>query len=91
MALRTRVYCSVCRAQPWLLTTCLSDFSPLCLPPYECLEYGSVTISENSMPSCLNLLSSLNASASRAALGRAQVIVAAAYYFFGYWFSYRRA
>tara|TARA_Y100001972_G_scaffold66202_1_gene80658 strand:+ start:2388 stop:2519 length:132 start_codon:yes stop_codon:yes gene_type:complete len=38
-----------------------------------------------------NLLSMLQAGASRAAQARAQVLVAAAYYFFGYWFSYRRA
>ncbi|WP_277698889.1 hypothetical protein [Pseudomonas sp. REST10] len=38
-----------------------------------------------------NLLSMLQAGASRAALARAQALVAAAYYFFGYWFSYRRA
>ncbi|WP_302054899.1 hypothetical protein [Ectopseudomonas hydrolytica] len=38
-----------------------------------------------------NLLSSLQAGATRAALVRAQVAVAAAYYFFGYWFSHRRA
>ncbi|MDH0095187.1 hypothetical protein N7333_01185 [Pseudomonas sp. GD04158] len=39
----------------------------------------------------LNVLSSLQAGATRAALVRAQSVAAAAYYFFGYWFSHRRA
>ncbi|MCR1826392.1 hypothetical protein PSOLE_46420 [Pseudomonas oleovorans subsp. oleovorans] len=43
------------------------------------------------MSASLNLLSMLQAGASRAALARAQLVVAAAYYFFGYWFSHRRA
>jgi hypothetical protein len=42
------------------------------------------------MSSSHNLLSSLHAGAARAALARAQAVVAAAYYF-GYWFSHRRA
>ncbi|MDH1441330.1 hypothetical protein N5O88_14265 [Pseudomonas sp. GD03721] len=42
------------------------------------------------MSASLNLLSMLQAGASRAALARAQLVVAA-YYFFGYWFSHRRA
>ncbi|WP_269451518.1 hypothetical protein [Ectopseudomonas composti] len=43
------------------------------------------------MSTSLNLLSMLQVGASRAALARAQLCVAAAYYFFGYWFSHRRA
>ncbi|MFN3770254.1 MAG: hypothetical protein ACK4TD_17955 [Ectopseudomonas guguanensis] len=43
------------------------------------------------MSASLNLLSSLQAGATRAALARTQMTVAAAYYFFGYWFSHRRA
>ncbi|WAJ39197.1 hypothetical protein OU800_08215 [Pseudomonas sp. GOM7] len=43
------------------------------------------------MSASLNLLSMLQAGATRAALARAQLLVAAAYYFFGYWFSHRRA
>ncbi|WP_277425998.1 hypothetical protein [Ectopseudomonas toyotomiensis] len=43
------------------------------------------------MSASLNLLFMLQAGASRAALARAQALVAAAYYFFGYWFSHRRA
>lgn len=43
------------------------------------------------MSASLNLLSMLQAGASRAALARVQLVAAAAYYFFGYWFSHRRA
>ncbi|WP_322980655.1 hypothetical protein [Pseudomonas sp. C11] len=43
------------------------------------------------MSASLKLLSMLQAGASRAALARAQSVAAAAYYFFGYWFSHRRA
>ncbi len=39
----------------------------------------------------LNLLSSLQAGATRPALLRTQSVAAAVYYFFGYWFSHRRA
>jgi len=61
------------------------------LPPLKYLEYGSVTVSENSMSVSLNHLSMQQTGATRAALARAQLLVAAAYYFFGYWFSHRRA
>lgn len=43
------------------------------------------------MSASLNLLSSLQAGATRSALLRAQSVATAAYYFFGYWFSHRRA
>ena len=43
------------------------------------------------MPASLNLLSSLQAGAVRAAQACAQSVAAASYYFFGYWFSHRRA
>lgn len=43
------------------------------------------------MPSSLDLLPPTQAGAARAALVRARLVVAAAYYFFGYWFSHRRA
>nr|WP_275652249.1 hypothetical protein [Pseudomonas sp. NFPP33] len=39
----------------------------------------------------LKSLSMLHAGATRAALAHAQSVLAAAYYFFGYWFSHRRA
>jgi len=42
------------------------------------------------MSVCLKSLSMLQAGATRAALARAQALVVA-YYFFGYWFSHRRA
>jgi len=61
------------------------------LPGHEGLEYGLAIVSENLMSASLNTLSSLQAGATRAALLRAQAVVAAAYYFFGYWFSHRRA
>jgi hypothetical protein len=61
------------------------------LPGRKGLEYGAAIALENSMSTSLNLLSMLQVGASRAALARAQLCVAAAYYFFGYWFSHRRA
>ncbi|VXC67204.1 conserved hypothetical protein [Pseudomonas sp. 8Z] len=61
------------------------------MPGGKGLEYGSATVTENCMPTCLNLLSLLQAGATRTALARAQSGVATAYYFFGYWFSHRRA
>jgi hypothetical protein len=61
------------------------------LPGRKGLEYGSAIALENFMSASLKLLSMLQAGASRAALARAQSLVAAAYYFFGYWFSHRRA
>ncbi len=42
------------------------------------------------MSASLNLLSMLQVGATRAALARVQALVAV-YYFFGYWFSHRRA
>jgi len=61
------------------------------LPGRKGLEYGSAIALENSMSVSLKSLSMLHAGATRAALARAQSGVAAAYYFFGYWFSHRRA
>jgi len=61
------------------------------LPGAKGLEYGSAIALENFMSASLNLLSTLQAGVSRAALARAQSVAAAAYYFFGYWFSHRRA
>jgi hypothetical protein len=61
------------------------------LPGRKGLEYVSAIALENFMSASLKLLSMLQAGASRAALARAQSLVAAAYYFFGYWFSHRRA
>ncbi len=43
------------------------------------------------MSASLNSLSMLQAGASCVALARVQSVAAAAYYFFGYWFSHRRA
>ncbi|WP_437420524.1 hypothetical protein [Stutzerimonas chloritidismutans] len=43
------------------------------------------------MPLDLNVLFSLNAGAASAARAVVQPLLASAYYFFGYWFSHRRA